>query len=937
MYSSRKNLEKELLDIHKDLQTTHLKISRLSRLVREKQNDSMEQVLLNVQSEREHAQSVADAFLEDSVEQAYEKVSRILQQSDLAARPWESRAWGRLSLPERENPPKYVRVGELYADGLASQLPVMPAIAPLVQSKHIFVFSKLAVLRKTVSLLNSIAWRIVALSSPDRYQFTVIDSMDRGANFASLLNLPMSIRGSKIYCQEQEIEHVLRSLVVNIEDIIQTRLGDKYETISEYNVANPRTAVPYHFVVFAAYPHGFTDQAVGFLSSIARTGQRAGFYLIGGLLNDVQSPYGVSLRQLIENGTCILVNESGLAEWDDPLFAQVPIMPDSLPSSNLIELLALEIEEALGRTRDIVEFGEFMPDADDWWKGSSVDGLRANIGVDQSGKQLALDIGDDEFGTYHALVGGATGSGKTNFLHELILSLSTTYSPNELELYLIDFKEGIEFQDYATYQLPHIRAVVIEAEREFGLSVLEYLNEEMTRRSNLFKDAGVEVVNIQDYRQRTAGALPRVVVIIDEFVDLFNYDDAILERAYKALDDIARQGRAYGIHIVLAAQRPVTTYQNLQSVKSQIRLRIAFRCNEPDNSALILGEQNEKAAQIDKVGLACVTDNPNSPSHTSEVRIGYVSQDDRILYLEALRSLYLNSKQVFRTPDLVVFSRNEPALWRENPVLDEYLLSTCNRSTHPVFWLGQPVRLAKTVAVRFENRERESMVILGSNQELANSTLVNSVLGLFVTCAPDSSDFLVISSAVGNSSTNAYWRLFKEHAPHSFEQFHHDAIDDVIDELDLRITHRTQAANTFPPVFLVVQGLHRIPKLQSVEEYATTETGERFARILQRGPQVGIHSLVWVDRSDTLRDATGSMNSFDLFSHRVALHMTVDESNSFLGVPDASRLGTTLRRMYYRYEGWEQYAVEKVKPYEVPSAKDVFEVIELVRRKWGDN
>jgi len=57
--------------------------------------------------------------------------------------------------------------------------------------------------------------------------------------------------------------------------------------------------------------------------------------------------------------------------------------------------------------------------------------------------------------------------------HALLTNLALTYSPDEAELYLIDFKEGVEFQWYATYRLPHARVVAIQSEREFGLSVLQ--------------------------------------------------------------------------------------------------------------------------------------------------------------------------------------------------------------------------------------------------------------------------------------------------------------------------------------------------------------------------------------------------------------------------------------------------------------------------------
>src|SRR6202008_1655275 len=92
----------------------------------------------------------------------------------------------------------------------------------------------------------------------------------------------------------------------------------------------------------------------------------------------------------------------------------------------------------------------------------------------------------------HALVAGKTGSGKSTLLHALITNLALHYGPEEVELYLIDFKKGVEFKTYAVHELPHARVVAVESEREFGLSVLQRLDAELKRRGDLFRTAGGE-------------------------------------------------------------------------------------------------------------------------------------------------------------------------------------------------------------------------------------------------------------------------------------------------------------------------------------------------------------------------------------------------------------------------------------------------------------
>src|SRR5205814_10206977 len=92
----------------------------------------------------------------------------------------------------------------------------------------------------------------------------------------------------------------------------------------------------------------------------------------------------------------------------------------------------------------------------------------------------------------HALIAGKTGSGKSTLLHALVTNLSMWYAPDEVEFYLIDFKKGVEFKTYATHELPHARAIAVESDREFGLSVLQRIDAELTRRGEMFRKLGVQ-------------------------------------------------------------------------------------------------------------------------------------------------------------------------------------------------------------------------------------------------------------------------------------------------------------------------------------------------------------------------------------------------------------------------------------------------------------
>src|SRR5207249_1920843 len=138
------------------------------------------------------------------------------------------------------------------------------------------------------------------------------------------------------------------------------------------------------------------------------------------------------------------------------------------------------------------------------WTFETSKGIDIPLGRAGATKLQHLKLGKGT--SQHALTSGKTGSGKSTMLHALITNGSLRYSPNELELYLIDFKKGVEFKVYAAMELPHARVIAIESEREFGLSVLQRLDAELKLRGDLFRDTGVQ--DIKGYREATNGAKP---------------------------------------------------------------------------------------------------------------------------------------------------------------------------------------------------------------------------------------------------------------------------------------------------------------------------------------------------------------------------------------------------------------------------------------------
>ena len=175
-----------------------------------------------------------------------------------------------------------------------------------------------------------------------------------------------------------------------------------------------------------------------------------------------------------------------------------------------------------------VPFDRVAPPEEEWWQGSTASEVLAPLGPAGAKKLQYLKLGKGT--SQHALIAGKTGSGKSTLMHAMITSLALQYSPNEIQFYLIDFKKGVEFKLYDHYALPHARVIAIESEREFGLSVLQQLDRELKRRGDLFRELSVQ--DVAGFRKTGhADPMPRILLIIDEFQEIFVEDDKIAQDA----------------------------------------------------------------------------------------------------------------------------------------------------------------------------------------------------------------------------------------------------------------------------------------------------------------------------------------------------------------------------------------------------------------------
>lgn len=225
----------------------------------------------------------------------------------------------------------------------------------------------------------------------------------------------------------------------------------------------------------------------------------------------------------------------------------------------------------------------------EFWTESSQYEVSVPVGWDINHKEVCFEIGKDQ---NHTLICGRSGSGKSNFLHVLIQNLAFYYAPDEVQLFLLDYKEGVEFNAYTDPILEHARLVSVASSVGFGVSFLSWLCGEMEKRSELFKQ--FKVKDLSDYRKHDK--MPRLIVVVDEFQVLFNSSSKETGAVNRYLTDLLKKGRSYGVHLVLATQT-MRGGEIDSSIKAQIANRIALPMDAEDSAKIL---DDDVACEIQK-------------------------------------------------------------------------------------------------------------------------------------------------------------------------------------------------------------------------------------------------------------------------------------------------------------------------------------------------
>lgn len=868
------------------------------------------------------------------IAQAYAQAAELARVASESERPWSE------AYRPAESVPPAVSIGRFRVsfESMQGGLPIdeslraagpdaitLPAALDVAGVGSLLLLTPPEARASAQAILQNTMLRLLTAFPPAKLRFTLLDPVALGQTFAGFMHLAdhdASLVSDRVWTESRHIEQKLADLTEHMENVIQKYLRNEFPSIQAYNERAGEVAEPYRYLVIADFPANFSEASAKRLASIVASGPRCGVFTI--ILADTRHrpPAWAPMAEL-ERASLTLSWMQGRWVCLDPDLSPWPLTLDGPPDDARLTEIVHEVGRlAKDAGRVQVPFEVVAPPAGREWTGDASRELRVALGRAGATKlqELALGLGTSQ----HALVAGRTGSGKSTLLHTLITNLALWYSPDEVEFYLVDFKKGVEFKTYATHAVPHARVIAVESEREFGLSVLRRLDAELSRRGELYRALGVQ--DLAGFRRHERGGpLPRTLLIVDEFQEFFTSDDKLAQEAMLLLDRLVRQGRAFGMHVILGSQTIGGAYSLARSTIGQIAVRIALQCSEAD-SYLILSDDNPAARLLSRPGEAIYNDASGMIEGNSPFQVVWLPDDVREAKLRAVRDRAENAAGATRPP-AIVFEGNVPSDLARNIELAERLAGRRGPAREPKAWLGEAISIKEPTAAVFRRQASSNLLIVGQQEYLGDGVMTAIMLGLASGVGTPDADattpITLLEGATGEEPgpmsriADALPGLVKLAGLRSADA----AIASLYDEVERR---RTSDRADWPSRFLIVNHLQRFRSLRKSDEFGfgssdadapLAKPDEQLGVILREGPMVGVHTIIRADTAASVERAFDRrlMREMDL---RLLFQVSGSDSSSLIDSPAASTLGAHRALLYSEEAG----TFEKFRPYAPPSA-----------------
>jgi DNA segregation ATPase FtsK/SpoIIIE, S-DNA-T family len=919
-----------------------------------------------------HYAQKLDEYFNPSLVLNAQETEDVLSASDVPyVRGWGEKHWKSWH-PAEALLEEVIRIGEFVESrGDRSNAFSVPHYAPFIGSNStLIIISNDSTADQAVSLLQALAIR-TAITLPHQSRYTLIDPVGSGAAFPMQRYLPFVREPS------DDIRRDLDQVSKDIQRIIATYLdaaSDSFELLQ----ADIRVSERLEFILAANFPKRYDRRAIEALQNVGNTGPKAGKYLILHYNQSQELPRDISMQDF-ENAVYIDLTD-GYGK-NSPTACQLHFVPDNAPAANLQKELFDKLGKAKPPQRNLDWDKTAGISEEQWWTNTSAEIIETPIGGYGSSELLNIWFGENNVKRLcsHGMLGAMTGAGKSTLYHVLIMGLAIRYSPEELKLYLIDGKQGVEFQPYR--DLPHAEVVSLHSPPELSRSVLAELLAQMEYRYTLFSEEGVRVQDLAGYHKKgqPRGKLPRILLLVDEYQELFEGDQDGIASNY--LLKLSQQGRAAGIHMLLASQRfGAAGMLNRDAIFGNFHLLMAMQMRHDDIQSLTgFGRRGKQLiASCDLPGKIVVNDELGDDASNRFGKVAFLKSDHRDQLIQRLKH---KAHERFSSDDLplgaILDGKAQPNII-ENPQIRKLLEHSSwltaqewqAKARQPVhlgglgvgdwfsaecpraMWLGQEFSVrGQAMMVMRRRMASENAILIGSENTARYGMLAGILTSLSVSTNPSTNKFYVFDRSMAETPWCDALRIISESVLRpagfsvDFTRSNKDVsllINKLIAEIERRVQLEDDARISEPSLFVVMTELDQVDEIRRQNDsygMISSPLGEKLRRLCTEGSRLGIHLILSFSGLRAMLNVLDERNDLVNFRHRVALQMSEDESFTFVRNRLASRLqldgNKPISALYLDVESdrsvrFKPYSTESTIPLDQQLAE-----ISSVLNRWG--
>lgn len=566
------------------------------------------------------------------------------------------------------------------------------------------------------------------------------------------------------------------------------------------------------------------------------------------------------------------------------------------------------------------------------------------VPIGNNSSNMVVNFSMDSTSHVHSFIIGQSGSGKSVFLHNVIASVIYKYAPEDIQLYLFDFKlGGVEFNRYKGVK--HVKSLLVDnSDQQITLEILRELRDVMVERGRKLRDVGVN--NLVEYNKKNPSTtMPQILLVVDECHEMFRIGSdvprIVSNEISEIITKIAKEGRSQGVHLIMATQTLSGT-EISNEILNNISDHYLLKCATVDSERMV-----ERSSDItSKLSTGQIYYHHVDSQVTFQGY--YVDKENAELKIQKIKDkakghvsngeFYFNGSQLFK--------------------IDKNVLDSGKQQKYPTAYIGKNISIKQNdLSITLKKDFSENILLFGLNeQEQVTRTTMNVFLSLLYNtkCKGMDMDFKVF-----NCLSNGESMYTKQ-----LEMLESKGLCEIIEGKKDRGLFLKQLAEdvnngTSNNTVLLILGQERFRELKmdldiaddkeqssndafgfgefsfgsSSSSSSVNTFRKAFETILDKGPEIGVHVVMQLDKpcNFLFSDYISSKLVYQKFKHLIMLKSD-EAASSQLGLNDNVRLENLSRdlerlRAYYYAEESDTYTL--FTPYMESSKEEIVKLFNL--------